>query len=344
MIHKPSAVACRPLGREPGDLKAISTGPVLRRRHRRQGWWRHAGRGHVGTVARDGHRGCPSEECASTDHRSALPLAGTAPAGYTTGRSVAERSAEEQPILRGDRRLESSASRPVAAAARAAWRAEVEGQGAVDPAFQRLGPHAPQIVTAGQHGHRAPASAARSSTRSVSAPQAWHETTTSPASSGKSSRGSGDRCTRITRGHAAAMAVRSARPTAADAGSTTTRRRRCVEQQQGEGEQAMAASYVHDAPATEAAPHPPGHLPRLVEFLARQAARLTDGAGQPIEQRLTGEAAQVVMRQPGLGRRRERHDADRSAGDGRWRRARSAPVQPGECSIKPAGGCHDHAR
>src|SRR5688572_12180796 len=30
MIHKPSAVACRPLGREPGDLNAISTGPVLR--------------------------------------------------------------------------------------------------------------------------------------------------------------------------------------------------------------------------------------------------------------------------------------------------------------------------
>ena len=63
-------------------------------------------------------------------------------------------------------------------------------------------------------------------------------------------------------------------------------------------EQAVAACDVQHAASSAEAPYAPRHLPGFVELLARQAADLTRHAADPIEQRVTGESAEVVCGQP----------------------------------------------
>jgi hypothetical protein len=71
--------------------------------------------------------------------------------------------------------------------------------------------------------------------------------------------------------------------------------RRVVEQQQNVGEQAMSATQVDDPAAPEEPPHPPRHLPRFIEFLARQAACVTDGSRQAVEERRAGKSIEVAV-------------------------------------------------
>lgn len=57
-----------------------------------------------------------------------------------------------------------------------------------------------------------------------------------------------------------------------------------VEDQQDVREEPMSSRQIDDAPASKEAAHPPRHLPCLVQLLARQAARVADGARQAIEE------------------------------------------------------------
>ena len=70
-------------------------------------------------------------------------------------------------------------------------------------------------------------------------------------------------------------------------------RRGVVEQQHRLCEQAMPACQIDQATAPEVPAHTPRNLPRLVQFLARQALGVADGARQPIEQRVSGEPTEV---------------------------------------------------
>ena len=89
-------------------------------------------------------------------------------------------------------------------------------------------------------------------------------------------------------------------------GSTTRRaRRRVVEQQQHVCEQPVASAEVDDAAAAAHPPHPPRQLPGFVQLLARQAPGGADRAGDPIEQRLAGEPAEIVRREAAGGPVRE---------------------------------------
>ena len=59
-------------------------------------------------------------------------------------------------------------------------------------------------------------------------------------------------------------------------------------------QQPMARAEIDDASAAEQPAHAPRHLPCFVELLAREAARAADGAGQPIEERVTGKAREIA--------------------------------------------------
>ena len=64
----------------------------------------------------------------------------------------------------------------------------------------------------------------------------------------------------------------------------------------------MSSAQIDDAPAAEEAAHAPCDFPRLVQFLARQAACVADGAGEPVEERAAGEPrGQRVAGVAGLG-------------------------------------------
>ena len=63
----------------------------------------------------------------------------------------------------------------------------------------------------------------------------------------------------------------------------------------------MPAAQVDDAPAAEQAPHAPRHFPRFVEFLARQAAGMTDGAAQPVEERAAGKPVEIAIGEAAAG-------------------------------------------
>jgi len=60
----------------------------------------------------------------------------------------------------------------------------------------------------------------------------------------------------------------------------------------------VSAAQVDDAPAAEEAAHAPCDFPRLVQFLARQAACVADGAGEPVEERAAGEPVEITVSQP----------------------------------------------
>ena len=67
-------------------------------------------------------------------------------------------------------------------------------------------------------------------------------------------------------------------------------------------EETVPAAQIDDASAAKETPHPARRLPGFVEFLARQAAGLTDGTGQPMKERVVGKAAEIVVGQASLSR------------------------------------------
>ena len=85
--------------------------------------------------------------------------------------------------------------------------------------------------------------------------------------------------------------------------------RRIVEQQHDLREQAVAGGEVDDASAAEVTPHPPRHLPRLVQLLARQTASVAHRTCQAMKERVVGKAIQIAIGQAAAGRRREHYFA-----------------------------------
>ena len=67
----------------------------------------------------------------------------------------------------------------------------------------------------------------------------------------------------------------------------------------------MAGAEIDDASAAEEPPRAARDFPRLVELLARQAARVAHGARHAVEERVAGKAIEILIGQPGAGRRRE---------------------------------------
>ena len=63
-------------------------------------------------------------------------------------------------------------------------------------------------------------------------------------------------------------------------------------------QQSVPAGQVNHPSPTEAAPHPPCHLPRLVQLLAGEAAGTADGPGQPVEESLAGELGEEPFGEP----------------------------------------------
>ena len=69
----------------------------------------------------------------------------------------------------------------------------------------------------------------------------------------------------------------------------------------------MTCSEIDDPAAAEQSPHPSRDFPRLVQLLAWKTSRVTDGAAEAIEERVGGEAREVVRGQAPARRRQESH-------------------------------------
>ena len=82
-------------------------------------------------------------------------------------------------------------------------------------------------------------------------------------------------------------------------------RRRIVEQQHDLGEQAVSGTQVDDASAAKEPPHPPRHLPRLIQLFARQTSGVAYGARHAMKERVVREAIEVPIGQASAGRWRE---------------------------------------
>jgi len=72
-------------------------------------------------------------------------------------------------------------------------------------------------------------------------------------------------------------------------------------------EKTVTTPKIDDAPAATHTPHAPRGFPGFEQFLPRQAAGVTDGAGQPMEQCVVGKAPEIVIGQPVLRGRIEQH-------------------------------------
>ena len=87
----------------------------------------------------------------------------------------------------------------------------------------------------------------------------------------------------------------------------------------------VPAGEIDDPPAAKSPPRPPRDLPRLVELLAREAARRADDARDVIEERRPLEARELVrgeahaageaVRRERGARRDGRHEGALSSGD-----------------------------
>jgi hypothetical protein len=69
----------------------------------------------------------------------------------------------------------------------------------------------------------------------------------------------------------------------------------------------MTAANIDDAPTATDAAHSPRGFPGFIQVLARQAASVTDGTSESMEQRVVGKAPEVVIGQPILQGRIEEH-------------------------------------
>src|SRR5687768_11162688 len=72
-------------------------------------------------------------------------------------------------------------------------------------------------------------------------------------------------------------------------------------------QQPMPACDIDDPSASTPSPHATRDLPRFVELLARQAAGPTHRPSEAVEQRLAGEAPEVVVAEPPAGAGVEAH-------------------------------------
>ena len=82
-------------------------------------------------------------------------------------------------------------------------------------------------------------------------------------------------------------------------------------------EQAVSGREIDHATSAKHPPHPSGDLPRFIQLFAWEAPGPANRPRQPIEEPLTGKAAEVVVRQPGARPVRETH------ADDPWRSANS---------------------
>jgi hypothetical protein len=73
--------------------------------------------------------------------------------------------------------------------------------------------------------------------------------------------------------------------------------RAVVEEEKRLGQQPVPAGHINHTPPPESAPHPPGHLPCLIELLAGETAGTADSTGDGIEEGRTGELVQQVVRE-----------------------------------------------
>ena len=80
-----------------------------------------------------------------------------------------------------------------------------------------------------------------------------------------------------------------------------------VEQQHDVRQQSVSAPDIDHAPAAADPARPTAHLPGFVQLLPRDAAGRANDSAQPFEQSVSGEPAQIVVRQTIAGSRRERH-------------------------------------
>ena len=85
--------------------------------------------------------------------------------------------------------------------------------------------------------------------------------------------------------------------------------RRVVKDEHDVREQPVACPEIENPAAAKHSPHSFADLPRLVQLLARKASRLADGAADSIEQRVGGEAREVVLSQASARGRQERHSS-----------------------------------
>ena len=71
--------------------------------------------------------------------------------------------------------------------------------------------------------------------------------------------------------------------------------RRVVEKEQDLGKQTMSPAQIDDASASKEAADPASHFPRLEQLLARQAARVANGAGQPMKESAVRKAREIPI-------------------------------------------------
>ena len=67
----------------------------------------------------------------------------------------------------------------------------------------------------------------------------------------------------------------------------------------------MPAAEIDHTAAPEASPDTSCDFPRFEQFLSRQAARSTDGSGDPVQERGVREALEIVVGEPRLRRGRK---------------------------------------
>jgi hypothetical protein len=64
----------------------------------------------------------------------------------------------------------------------------------------------------------------------------------------------------------------------------------------------VAGTEVDDAASPKKPPYAPRHLPSLIEFLARQTSRVTDGACDTMKEGVVGKTVDIPLRQTSAGR------------------------------------------
>jgi hypothetical protein len=78
--------------------------------------------------------------------------------------------------------------------------------------------------------------------------------------------------------------------------------RRVVQEQHHVCEQSVSPAKIHDAAAAKEPPDAARDFPRLVQLLAWQTSRVTDGSRQAIEERIRRKAIEVAIGQTSVGR------------------------------------------
>ena len=217
--------------------------------------------------------------------------------------AAGHRGAKQQTILRGDIRRYGLRPDAVALLCQPHRPDDVDRHGAVDPTIELARIADGEIVTAGQHGdprlrgHGTPQNAVGEGSARMARDddvgredlrvlqRAGHESD----APGKSRPGPHQH---LVQPGARGRHGRVDRERA---------RRRVVEQQHDLTEQAVSGTQVDDAATAKPPPHPPGHLPRLVQLFARQAASVAHRPGEAMKERFVGEATEVPIGQTAAG-------------------------------------------